>query len=242
MDGEPSRRDQKGRGGRVKNGRRISIATFNHDLLIENALSCLSSRRYGSAWCLEHAYPFADRKPTIVANWLPRFDLDCPGVREDHVPIYKLHGSLNWVFTTIGQHPPPSIADRPRKISILENSVGIEGKPTIKPGKRKLYISPLIVPPVYEKHGFIRRHLQEMWDGAAQALREATRVIFWGYSFPNADNHARYFFQGLAQENDALRRPVVINPDPRAEDAAWTVLRPAEVLHYRDVNAYLTSV
>jgi len=40
-------------------------------------------------------------------------------------------------------------------------------------------------------------------------------VIFWGYSFPAADSHARHYFQGLAQQNAALQRYLQLQGIPR---------------------------
>ena len=100
-------------------------------------------------------------------------------------------------------------------------------------------MSPLLVPPVYEKHGLIKRFLHDVWDGASAALRDATRVVFWGYSFPLADTHARHYFQGLSRESAAFQQPVTINPDPGAETALWHVLRPASAKHYRAASDYL---
>jgi hypothetical protein len=97
------------------------------------------------------------------------------------------------------------------------------------------------VPPIYEKHGFIRMHLQEVWDSASAALADASEVVFFGYSFPQADMHARHFFQQQSQANPALRTPTIINPDPQAEDALWEVLRPDRCVHYRTGDAYLTD-
>jgi hypothetical protein len=108
-------------------------------------------------------------------------------------------------------------------------------------GRSSWYMWPLIVPPVYEKHSYITGELKRVWDSAGDVLRRATRVVFWGYSFPRADLHARYFFTALAHDNPALRAPVLINPDPRSQDELWTVLQPEKVSHYRSVEAFLTD-
>ena len=81
-----------------------------------------------------------------------------------------------------------------------------------------------------------------MWDDAADALARANRVVFWGYSFPRADTHARYFFQRAAYVNEALRHPLLINPDPASHHELWSVLNPSAVEHHRDVTAYLTAI
>ena len=108
-------------------------------------------------------------------------------------------------------------------------------------GRTSWYMWPQIIPPVYEKHSYITGELRRVWDRAGAALGTATRVVFWGYSFPRADLHARYFFTALAHRNEALKRPVLINPDPRSQDELWAVLQPHQVLHYRNIPAYLAD-
>jgi hypothetical protein len=66
-------------------------------------------------------------------------------------------------------------------------------------------------------------------------------VIFWGYSFPRADIHSRYFFQRVSNRNNALLRPVLINPDPAAHRELWSVMRPTSVQHFQDVEAFLAA-
>lgn len=108
-------------------------------------------------------------------------------------------------------------------------------------GRKKWYLWPLIVPPIYEKHGFIHGELAGVWQDAARRLESATRIIFWGYSFPRADLHARYFFQSAAHQNPALRHPILINPDPETQVHLYEVLRPDQVTQYHDVRNFLAD-
>jgi hypothetical protein len=218
--------------------RKVSVLTFNHDLLIENALSLLPSR-WGKAWCLRHVYGFGEKE--IIANNEPRFDYECSGRPAEHVPILKLHGSMNWVFRTLREHPPEEVTRKDRELLIWTNRVLTPGVRRMGGPTRDWYIWSLIVPPIYEKHGFIRAELSEVWKKADTALRSADRVIFWGYSFPRADLHARYFFSAAAHENEALRNPVLVNPDPAAHREMWSVLKPSRVERYRDIEDYFAS-
>ena len=85
----------------------------------------------------------------------------------------------------------------------------------------------------------INEALKRTRDAAGDTLERANRVVVWGYSFPRADLHARYFFSVAAHKNPALRSPILINPDPRSQDELWGVIRPHKVSHYRDVEAFL---
>jgi len=227
----------------LRRGYRLSIITFNHDLLIENALTRIPSRTFGNVWCMAHAYGLGPLEP--IRNRADAFSMECPGGTAEHVPVYKLHGSVNWVFKTSRANPPAESTRRRRELLIWTNRVI---RPRIRHvnwtspsglGRGRWYLWSLIVPPIYEKGGFIRHELKAVWDGAAGALEGADRVVFWGYSFPRADIYSRYFFQRAANENPRLRAPVLINPDPAAHRELWTVLRPTAVEHYRDVRGYL---
>jgi hypothetical protein len=223
----------------LKAGRRVCMVTFNHDLLIENALALMPSVRYGRVWCLRHAYGFPEGTPGI-ANASATFDYACPGGTDEHVPILKLHGSVNWVFRTLRSMPPAEASRRRRELLICTNRSLPPHIRRLRGSGRRWYLWSLIVPPIYEKHGYIRNELRDTWERAASVLSTAGRVIFWGYSFPRADPHARYLFQAAAQVNpSALRRPILINPDPEAHRALWNVLQPRHVEHYRDVRPFL---
>ncbi len=221
----------------------LSVITFNHDLLIENALAELPASRHPGAWCLHHAYGLpTDIEP--ISDSSDSFSNDCPGHRDRHIPIFKMHGSCNWVYRTRNEYPSAQVARGNRTVLLwtnkkLSQSTHVNWK---RGGRSRWHIWPLIVPPVYEKHSYITGDLKRIWDSATVALSRATRVIFWGYSFPRADLHARYFFRALAHRNAALKSPILINPDPQAEDELWSVLQPLKVSHYKDIEAFLLDV
>ena len=189
---------------------------------------------------VRHAYGLPGNIEAI-SDPSDEYDLTCSGTRHRHVPIFKMHGSCNWVYRSVNAYPSAQVA-RGNRTLVLWHNTKVSQSTTMRHsgvGRSSWYIWPLIVPPVYEKHRYITGELKRVWDDASDALREATRVIFWGYSFPKADLHARYFFGAAAHANDALRSPTLINPDAHAEDELWDVLRPHQVAHYRDVTAFL---
>jgi hypothetical protein len=223
----------------LANDQTVSIVTFNIDALIENTLEILSRSRPGAPWSLRSAYGFS--KPFEPINGArPGFQYDGPTAE---IPVYKMHGSVNWLFQTHGYYPPADQGTKKSTIwQLTDREVGYR-RSYYRPSKgRRWIVFPLIVPPVYEKHALIRTHLHEVWSNAEEALASAERVVFWGYSFPTTDVHARHFFQSMSERNPALKRPVLINPDPSSAAALWSVLRPQSVAHYRDAQAYLAAV
>jgi hypothetical protein len=222
----------------LKAGAKVTILTFNHDLLVENALERLPRRQFPGVWCLEHVYGLDYHEN--VSSRDESFQDGCSGCEDSLVRVLKLHGSLNWVFRTRDPDPPGDLAKRKknRKLFLWTNKKLPErpGAKLITSKGRNWYLWPLIVPPVYEKHGLLLDELDRVWRMAADEAQQADKAIFWGYSFPRADLHARYFFDRAANENDALREPIFINPDPAALVALWESLRPHSVRHYRHVG------
>lgn len=216
---------------------RVTVITFNHDLLVENALSQMSERRNGRVWCLSHCYRLGFDQ--TCANRNESFDESCEGDVDQHIPVLKLHGSVNWVFRTRAKHPPADFVRKSRSLLLWTNKQIPPEADRLRSQGRDWYIWPLVVPPIYEKQGLIKNELEAVWNRAGDALRDATDVIFWGYSFPRADLHARYFFQAAAQANEALRQPVLINPDPAAHAALCETMNPGKVTHFHDVQDYL---
>jgi hypothetical protein len=222
----------------IASGHRISIVTFNIDLLIENTLQILASSRPGAPWSLQHAYNFAKPFPPVSTAG-QTFDYKDERAA---IPLYKMHGSVNWLFQTMDYYPPADQVSKKSNIwQIVNKQLGTD-RVYYKPLKgRRWILFPLIVPPVYEKHFLIRTHLHEVWSNAEQALADASQVVFWGYSFPKADTHARHFFQSMSTKNHSLRHPVLINPDPQSSVELWSVLRPDYVVQFRDAQAYLAD-
>lgn len=222
-------------------GRSVSIITFNIDLLIENALERLAHSRPKASWGLRDAYGFASPLTWVQGENKEPFDWSEPV----EIPLYKMHGSVNWVFQTRDYFPPADLVSKSRKVFQVVDKVLEADRLRVRSrggkGRAVWWAFPLIVPPIYEKHAFIRTHLQEVWDNAETALATADKVVFWGYSFPVADTHARQFFQGVADRNPVLRAPVIINPDPATGSALWTLLRANQVTQYRGATGYLSD-
>lgn len=222
-------------------GAKLTILTFNHDLLVENALEELPLRQHRGCWCIRHVYGLDGME--FISSQDETFETDCPECQDKLVRVLKLHGSLNWVFRTVEPDPPGvmSRSSRARKLFLWTNKRLPErpGVKLITQKGRNWYLWPLIVPPVYEKHGMLRDELDQVWKAAGEEVRRADKAIFWGYSFPRADLHARYFFDRAANENPALREPILINPDPGAAVSLWEALRPLSVRHYRHIGSCL---
>jgi NAD-dependent SIR2 family protein deacetylase len=96
--------------------------------------------------------------------------------------LLKIHGSLDWLFcrSCLAVHRDPEYSH--------EAQVGKQCQ------ECKDFLQPLIVPPTFIKD-FGNPVLSSVWWSFDRALRSADRVVFCGYSFPDADVHIKYAFK-----------------------------------------------
>jgi hypothetical protein len=72
--------------------------------------------------------------------------------------------------------------------------------------------APIIIPPSFLKPE-LARPLRSIWSGAAKALREADRLIFVGYSFPESDTEMTYFLAAALATNVGIEEICVVDPN-----------------------------
>lgn len=167
-----------------KHHEQIKFITTNYDLCIESALHRSN---------LSVDIPFDFIKP-LPGNeqLLAEFHSYYP----KKVPVYKLHGSVNW-FKTL---------EDPNKI-VVDNrivKVGRTGSKNYLPipltqdygTTRNLYLhkSPILIPPSFLKPDF-NKIIKDIWSEAAKSLQNADILIFIGYSFPKSDTEMKFFFR-----------------------------------------------
>jgi hypothetical protein len=184
--------------------RSVAVISFNYDIALEVALE-----RVG----IQYTYRLA-------------------GESGGHLPLLKLHGSLNWHHardgdTSIQVTPvrqlmnlPPSLAvDLPDKVTLPITRVqpGQE-----KPDVRRL---PFIVPPTMSK-GEHHRRILPVWKAAAEELTGARHIFVCGYSMQPTDEFFRVLFALGSQGKEALRSVVVLNPDKAAIERIGNLLGP----------------
>ncbi len=120
------------------------------------------------------------------------------------LPIFKLHGSVNWF-----EHPKGITVDE------SENTVEHNGQYFQVPSVRELTTKsdriPLLIPPSFLKPE-LDGYLSKVWADAATELYAADVVVFIGYSFPETDTEMAYFFATSLYRNVRLRKIVVIDP------------------------------
>ncbi len=164
---------------------KTGFVSLNYDILIDNALVDL--------------YPNYDYGVEFT-NFGRRSGWKRPKKRKV-VSLYKLHGSLNWLYC------PTCIS-----LTLTPKEKGVV-KLVFKPKNCDVCTSemtPIIIPPTFFKV-MSNFYLQEIWHKAENALKQAKRIFFCGYSFPDADIHIKYLLKRVEINRGSTPEIFIIN-------------------------------
>lgn len=159
----------------LKGGLRdTSFISLNYDILIDNALAELYPK-----WDLEYSVDFANYGRGTWTRPNP----------DRSVRLHKLHGSLNWLYC-------PTC----RTLELTPKEKGVcrlkwEPEKCICDQCETLTV-PIIIPPTYFK-ALSNLYLREVWAAAERSMVTCGRIVFCGYSFPDADIHVRYLLKRM---------------------------------------------
>ncbi len=156
----------------LQNQKRLIQTAFisvNYEILIDNAIMESEHIDYGVP-TLKSQNPYSEH--LMIPNKEP-------------ICVYKLHGSLNWLYC-------------PTCISLTITPFTKSGAELVHESKLcekcMSKVVPIIVPPTFFK--VMSNHfLEQIWYKTDELLRTARRIIFCGYSFPDADIHIRYLLK-----------------------------------------------
>jgi hypothetical protein len=171
-------------------GPRDAVITLNYDLGLDLAVA-------RAGWAIDYGSDCADVYPRGG---------EAPPADRERRRLYKLHGSLNWLYCPT--------CDRLTNFAYW-NIAHIPYRDRAEPGgadDEEAWSCPvdgtprqgLIVPPGLS---FPRdnRHLVNVWQAAASALEEANEVVCIGYSLPGADLPVKFLLKQALHRN-GLRR------------------------------------
>lgn len=201
---------------------KVTVITFNHDLVIENEI--LRRPRLRARWCLDEGYgSISGRlKPVNPAAGSPVFPVHKDSLCDHDRPItlLKLHGSLNWNVKINSSKPTAhrllsgasGDLDLVTSRQVLSRSVYVRS--AVGRGRTRWTMWPVVVPPVYGKQTLRGETLNASWEDARAALLEADRIAIYGYSLPQLDIDAEKLFERGLARNTALDWIDVLNPAP----------------------------
>ena len=176
-----------------------AVVTTNYDLLAERGLRHRPMQRpyrpgihYGGLI-----------RPQVLKGTALPFSVTKPERQielEGGIPLYKLHGSLNWGLDA----------------GVL--SLYQDNRPAFRHGS-----DAQIVPPVLEKEA--PTWLAHVWNGARQALASCSTWIVCGYSLPIYDQSITQLFIDAAAPR-ALTKISLLDPNAHALRDRWRAVAP----------------
>lgn len=164
--------------------------TTNYDILIDNALSALYRDHQ---LLLDYGVEFT--------NYRRSDEWKSPD--NNAVKLFKLHGSLNWLFcpTCNELTLTPKEKGVIRLLTDFGSSLCIECNSVMVP---------IIVPPTFIKD-MSNVYLGIVNNKAEISLRNVEHLIFCGYSFPDADMHIKYLMKRIQTNRSNNLRISIIN-------------------------------
>lgn len=172
---------------RISDGKkkdRLSVITLNWDTMLEQELykkCCLSDKKVMPDYCF-YSYPFAED-----GYWIPSTLLKSKGYY--NIKILKIHGSFNWlvcprcgrISVDFEDNIAKYMLGADRKEQSFCKYCSAEYEMESRPMLRSLFVSP-----TYLK-SFQDSNIKNIWHNAFIELSEADKVVFIGYSLPDAD-------------------------------------------------------
>jgi len=187
-----------------KVNRNVSVVTMNYDTLLDEAFDFLYPDKAYVDYCIElmnyHHYDKIDpfhwwanpREPVIV--W--------EGGDPKPIKLIKMHGSLNWKYCNCCNQVLLTAWDTDIDLSSMTfrgrtyaNCIPYEKEEfelTCPLDKNRF--DTFIVPPSHIKD-LSHPAINKLLDEAAIEIRKAKKIVFIGYSFPEADVHIKALFR-----------------------------------------------
>ncbi|MGB7589569.1 MAG: hypothetical protein WBM00_12785 [Solirubrobacterales bacterium] len=233
----------------AKTSDKVTILTFNHDLVIENEISRRASLR--PRWCIDKGYGTisSSLNPLVpVGGSAKTFHYhDQAPLHEDRpIVVLKPHGSLNWNVRINSTRPTARFLEKGGGTSPLQlvtrRQIGQRStfiRSGGSGGRTEWTMWPIIVPPVYAKQALRPKSVKMVWEDAGKAIRGADRILFFGYSLPELDVEAEKLFERGLLRNDDVRWLDVVNPSPATAARFASVAPTKSVRWYPSLTRFI---
>lgn len=192
----------------------IKIITTNYDLMPEYLLNELKQRCTYRISCDPGEWK-------VDLNSTDKFAyINC----NNCIPIYKLHGSVNYFFNDEKDQDNINIVTDILNVDKVRQSCAkvFKDKPSLFPWDAIIELKekqnnnnipiPAIIPPMYSKIESMG-WLKCIWNNSLMAIRNAKIIVFIGYSFPQSDGFMKSFFQSALIGRNNQEPPIIINLD-----------------------------
>ena len=180
-----------------------AVATTNYDLFAERGLRYRRFQRPSRPGFFYGGIPQPQALQGLAQPWTV-LDQQRTVILDGSVPLYKLHGSLNW-------------ANEQGALVMYQDM-----RPAFRRGS-----DALIVPPVAEKETPV--WLSDVWTAAEECLAGCDTWIVCGYFLPNYDVALQELFTRAAA-GGMLRSVYLLDPIAAPIAARWTNVAPTATL------------
>ena len=197
------------------------VLTFNYDILMDNALF-LERKISDSAYCMSFS------KTNEEGNW--KRSSDDPSL----VTLFKLHGSLNWVRCGFCG---ALLLYRSKK-KALYGAMTFECPRCLSD---ETHAQRMMIPPV-ESKDYSDRNMAFLWVQADRLLRDFSRVVCIGYSFPYLDYDMLTLIRRFRSRQSQMPEVDFVSPDDEAESRLKTLLGVKEVRRFNSLSSYLKEI
>ena len=201
-----------------------TVLTFNYDTLVERLANETNIHGYNSI-----TPDMLDPVPILNAT----YDVGSPfSLNAPTFSLYKLHGCITWHVHrqsrdgSVHRLPPPDLQWDPRAEmydqEILQNGM-----------------DKLIVPPIHDKDDhYVHPIFGILWADAMKKLKDASRVVFIGYSLPEMDSLAIQLFRTALWKRKGAR-VVVVDINEKMQKHYEHQLDLAKVEFIEDVREFI---
>ena len=181
----------------ISDGLNKSQSKGSHGRLVQN----LQQQKLNNIFLIDNTIFISTNYDVVIDDalgWQINYGVEFTGLRNfggegtvagAAVPLYKLHGSLNWLYCPVCNN-----LNSYESKAVL--SLMTENKPINRCGRCTSVMSPVIVPPTFYKD-MLRVFLSSIWNKTENALRDVDHIIFCGYSLPDADMHIKYLLKRM---------------------------------------------
>ena len=162
------------------------VISTNYDVIADTAMMYLSEQR------TPESGRFPDYRCQISSDFY-RNESQRFGT------LLKLHGSLNWLHCRSCGRLEIGASQSRRYLKVLGKMLGQTLESAYSPDGApcpvcKTKLQPLLITPTHLKN-YRNPHIAQVWYEAEQLLRDASRVIFVGYSLPDDDVELVYLLK-----------------------------------------------
>lgn len=161
-----------------------AIVSLNYDLLVDRALSLCNPK--SKPVFVNYGIPFR--------YGIPLNDPICDYDTNSEIKVYKLHGSLNWLYCPRCQCLDATTERDGTSNYVNEYRKKEQKNKVIYCQKCRVRYESLIIAPTFLKN-YNNTYMNQLWRDTEEILSKADEIVFIGYSMPDADIVLRCMFK-----------------------------------------------